>query len=775
MYDSIPDELKDLDQWMNFKYVIVNGKQTKKPISPYDLVSADWRDEVNHSSFSHVVANEMDDRADGIGLVLRPRNRLVLFDLDNKPINPASESELLTHMRILKTFSASYWEYSLSTTEDYPGYHGIIYDHDGIITQSFNRQHVEARIDNFCAFTGWPVFEGRTKVINGFRDALTEISHQFGLSGESKQIAVSQPMTRSDDDIWHVLENAKNCEKLFKPKQGGDSETDYDIACLITKMTRNKEQAIRLFLRTPYAWGKKSDGKVLAESNYHLSTLFDRALTETQVPDIDISRWVRPEQLPAPVETAPKMDNPMAIERMPEGWCKEFARFTVEHSMSPLEEAAVLGSFLPVCGVGGRMFNVSNTGLNQQFTLLALTGTGKDEAVNATAKVIGKVTLADPSSAIQAFVADDFGSAQAVHRALSNQQAMFGYNKEQGLWMQNMSRPNPNEHAMAITGVMLDIYNLSGPGLYLKGRKYAKKENDIQSVASPCLSTLSASTPRKFFDYISVDMLENGIVSRELVFECEDTKAKTRPFGYLTPEPPPYVVEGMCRLAALARRNLQTINGVPQIGPFIVGATPEAEDLLNQWGERYISILNADNSDIHRAVWNRANLKMRKLAATLAVSHAMMVPTEEMAYPIIAVEHVNYAVEVVNYCSAQLEEKLLKRGVGNLYIQQEELFDKAVEWYFSDEAAETMFSYVRNDAVRASMQKARLDGVIFKTPFTRKCAGWPVFSGANRSTAVEFERTLKSKVASGMYAYIDTGKIEERYGTRSEAFVRVDR
>jgi hypothetical protein len=755
---------------------MVTKDGSKKPYDPETVSRGDWKDPSNWGSFMSAWAAVFSGRAEHLGFVnTQAETGLMFIDLDNKPSNPANEQQLEFQDDIREMTDGTYCEHSLSSTDSHPCFHVIV--RCGVPLANSNREHIEFRADGFTVLTGWTVTGEPMPVLNGVDNNLLQV-YKF-LNGEAPAntaLALSEPETRSDDDIWHTLENSQNNEKLFRPKVGGDSHTDYDIACWITKLTRNREQAARLLKRTPYASGKKSDGTVLAESDYHIYRAIDRAMVETQVPDIDISKWVRPSQLPAPVViTSPNVDNPMQISRMPDGWCREFARFTVEHSMSPLEEAAVLGSFLPVCGVGGRVFNVSNTGLNQQFTLLALTGTGKDEAVNATAKVIGKVTLADSGTAIQAFVADDFSSAQAVHRALASQQAMFGYNKEQGLWMERMSRPNPNEHAMAITGVMLDIYNLSGPGLYLKGRKYAKKENDITAVPSPCLSTLSSSTPRKFFDYISVDMLENGIVSRELVFECEDTQAKSRPFGYITPEPPYYVVEGMCRLAALARRNLQTMEGVPQQMPMIVSAVAEAEAMLNMWGERYIQILNSDNSDIHRAVWNRANLKMRKLAATLAVSYAMMFAVGDgMQLPIIHPEHVQYAVDVVNYCSSQLEEKLLKRGVGNLYLQQEELFDKAVDWYFSDEAVETMFAYVRNDAIRAEMYRARSEGVIFKTPFTKKCGGWPAFSGQGKSTIVELERTLKSKVASGMFAYININTIYERYQTRSEAFVRVD-
>ena len=72
-----------------------------------------------------------------------------------------------------------------------------------------------------------------------------------------------------------------------------------------------------------------------------------------------------------------------------------------------------------------------------------------------------------------------------------------------------MDKCNLDEHVAMINSVMLDIYNLSGK--YLKGRKYAKKDNDLDAVFSPTLSTLSVSTPRQFYDYMSIKMLDTGL------------------------------------------------------------------------------------------------------------------------------------------------------------------------------------------------------------------------------------------------------------------------
>lgn len=759
-YQNFPQDVTSLNRWM------VTKEGSKKPYDPETVSRGDWQDSSNRGSFLSAWMAVWSGRADQLGFVNeQAQTGLMFLDLDNKPSNPATEKQLAFHADILMMTDGTYCEHSASTVDGYEGFHIIV--RCGVPLLNINREHIEYRPDGFTVLTGWTVTGEPMPVLNGVDNNLSAM-HKL-LAGD-RQIVLpiqSEPETRSDDELWNVLENSANNEKLFQLKMGGDSHTDYDIACWITKLTRNREQAARLLRRTPYAQGKKSDGTVLASSDYHVYRVIDRALLETQVPAIDISKLIRPVQLPSPLPDRKAIRNPMQIERMPEGWCKEFAKFTLANSMSPLEEAAVFCSFLPVAGVGGRFFSASNTGLNQQFTLLALTGTGKDEAVNAAQRVLSKVTLQEPGVAIQAFVADDFASAQGIHRALAAQPVMFGYNKESGMWMERMSKPNPDEHMLMINSVILDIYNLHGK--YLKGRKYAKKDNDLDSVYSPTLSTLSVSTPRQFYEYMTIKMLDTGITGRELIFECEDTEAKSRSYSYVVPEAPYNVTEGLIRLAVLARKNIADIT----FGPHAVlpnGA--ETNDLMNHWELEYLKMQNSDDDDIHRAIWSRANLKMRKLAATMAVSYAMMHPVgDTMQTPLIAPEHVRYAVEVVNYCSSQLQAKLKMRGIGNLYVQQEELFEEAVEWYFGSEA--NLFTQFKNEDIKQRMWKAREDGVIFKSQIMPRLAGKAAFSGHNRSTAVELERTLKNKFGSGLYVQIDTKQMQEMYGVRSEAFGRV--
>lgn len=760
-YANIPEELISLNQWM------VTRAGSKKPYSPRDLTADSWNDPACWGTFAEAVSAVAFGYAEHIGLVLRKENGIVAIDLDNKPSQPATPQQLLYHSDVLKAFGGSYTERSVSNTEENECYHIFV---KGSIPRSVNKEKIELRCDNFIVVTGDVDGDRPRPIINGYEitTRLEGLARFLGAYDEDLP-ALSEPATRSDDDIWNVLCNSANNEKLFIPKQGGDSDRDYDIACWITKLTRNKEQAIRLFLRTPYAQGKKSDGKVLAESMYHVNRVIEKALNETQVPAIDISKLVKPQpQLPAPPVVKKIINNPMQIARMPEGWCKEFAKFALANSMSPLEEAAVFNSFLPVCGVGGRVFSASNTGLNQQFTLLALTGTGKDEAVNATQRVLTRISLKEPGVAIQAFMADDFASAQGIHRALVNQPVMFGYNKESGMWMERMSKPNPDEHMLMINAVMLDIYNLHGA--YLKGRKYAKKDNDLDAVYSPTLSTMSVSTPKQFYDYLSVKMLETGITGRELIFECEDTKAKTRPYKYVSPDVPQDVIDGLIRLAVLARKNIADIT----FGPFAVLPNSEATaDLLEGFSEEYVELQNEEDDSVHRAIWSRANLKMRKLAATMAVSEAMMHPVgDSMQMPLITAEHVHYAAAVVDHCAGRLQMRLEQCGVGNLYLQQEQNFDDAVDWYFSDKA--NLFTNVRNPAVRETMFAARAKGVIFKSAIMTRCAGFASFSGQGRSTAMELDRTLKGKIASGVYAYLGRDMMIKEFGTSAEAFCRVD-
>ena len=106
MFNNIPKELQELNQWVLWKYEVVGGRQTKVPYS-INGNKANITNPATWSSFAQVMEAGPRLGASGIGMVLTENDPYTGIDIDNKPENPASEFELQVHERILEAFAAT--------------------------------------------------------------------------------------------------------------------------------------------------------------------------------------------------------------------------------------------------------------------------------------------------------------------------------------------------------------------------------------------------------------------------------------------------------------------------------------------------------------------------------------------------------------------------------------------------------------------------------------------------------------------------------------------
>lgn len=97
IYESIPDEIKVIPQWVNWKSLERDGKVTKPPFQP-DGKLAKSNNPATWNAFITVKA--AGDRFDGIGFVLTEDDPFVGIDFDNcycpvfKIIDPAIEQHI---------------------------------------------------------------------------------------------------------------------------------------------------------------------------------------------------------------------------------------------------------------------------------------------------------------------------------------------------------------------------------------------------------------------------------------------------------------------------------------------------------------------------------------------------------------------------------------------------------------------------------------------------------------------------------------------------------
>ena len=82
--ESIPVALRSLPQWVAWRYITRDGKQTKAPVSPHDGSLADSTSSLTWGTFEQAVAAYESDRSlAGIGFVFTADDPYCGVDLDN--------------------------------------------------------------------------------------------------------------------------------------------------------------------------------------------------------------------------------------------------------------------------------------------------------------------------------------------------------------------------------------------------------------------------------------------------------------------------------------------------------------------------------------------------------------------------------------------------------------------------------------------------------------------------------------------------------------------
>ena len=294
-YAAIPNELKLLRQWINWRYELRKndkGEDIKTKV-PYNSVTGTNASVTNSGTWNGFADACGVSDYDGIGFVLTKHDDFVFIDLDNKQNDPTIEA---AHKQAIAHFD-SYTERSPSGT----GYHIIargVTAKDGIRSGSY-----EIYSDKrYATFTGEcickaGVIEARQEQIDQLWGYLCSLQWTAGASPTLQLDAATlayiavrsrEPATESDEAIVERALGDKNGEKyqaLWRGEWRGlypsQSEADMALANRLQHYTKNAEQFLRLF----HASGLGKRDKAY-RSDYVQRTLlkaFDRTLPPLQI------------------------------------------------------------------------------------------------------------------------------------------------------------------------------------------------------------------------------------------------------------------------------------------------------------------------------------------------------------------------------------------------------------------------------------------------------------------------------------------------------------
>jgi hypothetical protein len=429
----------------------------------------------------------------------------------------------------------------------------------------------------------------------------------------------------------------------------------------------------------------------------------------------------------------------------------EIAQFIYQASPRPVPEIAIAGAVGLMAGICGRAYNISGTGLNQYVLLLAPTGTGKEAIASGIDRIINHVQLSVPVA--NEFIGpSEIASGQALIKYLAVNQSVVSLLGEFGLRLRSMSSDRANGAEIALRRMLLDLYNKSGHGKTVRPSIYADKEKNIADISSPAFSILGESTPDRFYDILTEEMISEGLLPRFMLIEYNGERPAFNKAAENL-QPPLYLVERVATLMANAKTvmaNRKVIN---------VGYSPDAEKMLDDIDKHADKQINSSDKEVTRQLWNRAHIKCLKISALIAVGCNPM-------NPIIEVEYVLWAKNIVENDIRQLSAKFETGIIGKSSEEVKQIDEvKRMIRMFLTQPWDKVSKYYKDQRLHSAK-------IVPYAYLNTRCVPLAAFKNdAGKNATNALKRTIQVLLDSDYMREVSKKEMVDLYGTTQKAYV----
>ena len=771
---SLPQELRDLPQWICWRYEDIGAKKlTKVPYNVKTGKRANITDINDCASFEEVFNTYNLEGYDGIGFAFFEHDPYTFIDLDDtEGDNAAYERQI----NIFKEFD-SYSEISPSGK----GLHIIV---KGKVPAGRRRSFIEIySSQRYATMTGnvhniKPIVERQEMLTRLWEQMGGAVNHN-GYTGDDKE-------TSSDEEIIRIALNASNGEKFDKLRLGqwqelyhSQSEADYAFIDIVSFYTQNKEQIARIFRAS--GLGQRDKAKRNDYVNSMIMRSFDRML-----PPIDfdgfknaldvkiaenngrIAQSVEPTahnsigtgSTPvAPTNNLTFKNNNVLTP--PPGLIGEIAQFIYNAAPRPVPEIALAGAIGLMAGICGKAYNVSNTGLNQYILLLAKTGIGKEAMAQGIDKLINAVMMQVPTA--NEFVGPSYiASGQAlvkyVHKKSNCFVSILG---EFGLRLQGMSSQNASTHEKMLKQILLELYNKSGHSDVYRASIHADFDKNTEVTKGPAFSLLGESNPHSFYSALSEEMIIEGLLPRFTIIEYNGERPALNK-QYQSIQPPIYLIDQLTTLAASCK-NLIHNNKV-----ITIKLDDQALELSDKFDSFATDKINKTSNEVVLNLWSRAHLKALKLAGLVAVGNQFHVPT-------ITHDILMWAINIVQNDVQNLIKRFEVGEIGSNTgenKQQSELI-RIIKEYLMRPWAEMSQYIQKNDNNHA--KKLMYDNRVIPYAYLQKrTISLTAFKNDKMGSTIAIKRAIQTLVDSDKLREVGRQDLAKQYGTVQRAFIVSD-
>jgi len=742
-------------QWVNWRYELDGaGKPTKTPYNPTSGKHASSTNTKTWNSFQTVVAAMATGHYSGIGFVLASSDPYTIIDLDDPYKDDATEEEALEtrtrHGKVIGMMD-TYTEWSPSGK----GMHVVV---RGRVQTGRRRGKIEVySTERYMTMTGNVYHNADIKDRN---DLLQELWADLGPPESKTDFVVREEAQKHTDlEIYNIAINAKNGDKFYKLWQGNfqdagyptQSQADFALVNMLGLYSRNWAQIERMFLSSGLGYRIVSGQK--RKSRKYVPDMIRRSF-DNQEPDIDITQLVAKAELQFSKRVHVTQPAVPALEwDMPPGLLGDIVRFIYAAAPLQVKEVALAGALGLLAGIVGRYYNVSDEGLNLYLLVLAPTGTGKEAAARGISKLMGAVEKLVPAASSFRGPAE-IASGPALTKYLTDTSpCCLSILGEFGLRLHQLCDPNAQSHMVGIKRLLLDLFHKSGKSGQIQPHIYSDKAKNTEVLFSPNFTMLGESTPETFYRYLDDSMVSDGLLPR---FACIEYTGKRGELNRKHTEVKPDA-DLVQRMADLANNCLGMAANKRVIDCMY---TPEAHDVYYSLASHYTKLINDDSdNEVTRQFYNRAHIKVMKLAGLIAVG-------VNPIYPVITVEYIEWGRNLVERDITNIIHKFQSGKVGRETGEANQVGEVAncIKEYLFKPYGPTMAKALVDEAMHKSH-------VIPHSYISRQCSARAAFRLDKMGSSFAIRRALNSLQHDGVIREVKEHLLFEQFGKRMQAYI----
>lgn len=340
---------------------------------------------------------------------------------------------------------------------------------------------------------------------------------------------------------------------------------------------------------------------------------------------------------------------PDALLSMP-GFVELLTEHTLATAPYPNRPLAFAGALTMLSHLSGRNFrDARNLRTNLYLLALADSGVGKDYPRKVNMNLATEI-------GVMPTMADRFASAEGLEDALLIHPASF-FQVDEVDTLFSALQEKKDSATEKIYGALLQFatsadttYAMRKKAIQQVGGKSGKFDKvRARGIREPHLTMLGCAIPKYLYSALSERALENGLISRCLIFEAGARgKAGSPHFEAFSPELLD-MARHLVSLGGFEGLDIENLDDAPPpyVEPFTVGETPDATALREDIVTMCETLYDNANDTAERALWSRGAEKASRLALLYAIS-------ENVRDPQITEPGVKWAWQVVEHLTKRM-------------------------------------------------------------------------------------------------------------------------